>query len=280
MTLELYAALVLAAVLSWLLGALVSRPFPWSRRLPTASNHRGADLPVSLGISLVLAVIVAAWLNGFPGPWSVGAGLLLIAFAGFVDDWRGSEARGIRAHLGSLARGRLTTGILKILAGFAGGLLAVLALGGSPSRQLVGLVVIASAANLGNVLDVAPGRALKFFIPLIALLLAVAWPAPHVPLLAAALGAAVGLLWFDLRERAMLGDAGSNPLGFLVGVGLYLVLPTVGLGVALVAILGLQLVAETITLSRVIRAVPPLRWYDGLGRLPGEKSRATSPPAP
>ncbi len=27
-------------------------------------------------------------------------------------------------------------------------------------------------------------------------------------------------------------------------------------------------VAETVTLSRVIEAVPPLRWFDGLGRLP------------
>ena len=27
-------------------------------------------------------------------------------------------------------------------------------------------------------------------------------------------------------------------------------------------------VAETVTLSRVIEAVPPLRWFDALGRLP------------
>jgi hypothetical protein len=64
----------------------------------------------------------------------------------------------------------------------------------------------------------------------------------------------------------MLGDAGSNPLGFIVGTGLAAILPTWGVILAAVMALGLQVAAETVTISRLIEAVPPLRWYDRLGR--------------
>ena len=81
------------------------------------------------------------------------------------------------------------------------------------------------------------------------------------------LGSAVGL-WFDLHERAMLGDGGANLLGFTMGLGLYLVLPDPGVVLAAAAAVAINVIAETATLSRVIDVVPPLRWFDGLGRLP------------
>jgi UDP-N-acetylmuramyl pentapeptide phosphotransferase/UDP-N-acetylglucosamine-1-phosphate transferase len=244
---------------------------------PRAVNHRGREIPVTLGIAFVLATLAGAARSGFDGiPGSVIAAVLLVAAAGFLDDWRGSEERGIRAHLGSLAQGRFTTGILKILAGFAGGLMAVLALGGSPARQLAGVFLIAAATNLGNVLDVAPARVVKFFLPVQALVLWRAWDHPSAVLVAASLGAALGVLVPDLRERAMLGDAGSNALGFLAGVGLYVVLPTWALAGALGFVLLLQVLAETITLSRVIGSIPPLRWYDRAGRPGGGRETKSS----
>ena len=66
----------------------------------------------------------------------------------------------------------------------------------------------------------------------------------------------------------MLGDGGANLLGFTIGLGLYLVLPDWGVVVGAAAAVAINAVAETVTLSRVIDAVPPLRWFDGLGRLP------------
>jgi hypothetical protein len=64
----------------------------------------------------------------------------------------------------------------------------------------------------------------------------------------------------------MLGDGGSNPLGFLVGLALLVVLPTPALIVAAAAMLALQAAAETVTISKLIAAVPPLAWLDTLGR--------------
>ena len=50
--------------------------------------------------------------------------------------------------------------------------------------------------------------------------------------------------------------------------GLYTVLPGWGVAVGAVATVVLNVVAETVTLSRVIEVLPPLRWFDRLGQLP------------
>jgi len=242
-----------------------------------ARNHRGVELPVLLGLVVVLFTLVPSVLAGSREQTKgVAFGLVTVALGGLLDDWWGSRVRGIRGHLSSLARGRLTTGILKVLAGFAAAGMAIAEIGGSAGRMIVGVFVIAGATNLWNVLDVAPGRALKLFVPAQALLLWSLWDTPYAVLAGAALVAALVVLPFDVRERAMLGDAGSNPLGFLVGVGLYARLSAPALGIALVAILALQFLAETITLSKVIAAVPPLRFYDRLGRLGGLAETKTS----
>jgi hypothetical protein len=65
----------------------------------------------------------------------------------------------------------------------------------------------------------------------------------------------------------MLGDSGANAMGFLLGAGLYTVLPGWGTGLAAAAAVGLNVVAETVTFSRTIQATPPLRWLDRLGRV-------------
>jgi hypothetical protein len=194
--------------------------------------------------------------------WAVMAMLLV----GLLDDLRGGKDRGFRAHLTSLTRLRPTTGALKLLVGGALALGLALLAGGGIIRVIASSVLIALTTNLINALDVRPGRALKFSIPL----LTVAWVAlsgePLSILMATAVGAGLGILPFDLSERGMLGDAGSNPLGLVTGLGLAVILPTWGVVVAAGFALGLQIAAETVTISRLIDAVPPLRWYDRLGR--------------
>jgi len=243
------------------------RPLPALVR----ENHAGRPVPAMLGLALVGGAILGHLLGRPDGPlgalelaalWS----LLLLSAVGVLDDVVGGGPRGLRGHLRSLLRGRPTTGILKLAAGIAAGVAASIAAGGGPLRVVVGVVLVATAVNVFNALDVVPGRSLKWAAIALAACLPWVWGTRTGSLVGAALGAAVASLPFDLREWAMLGDGGSNPLGFLVGLTLLVVLPTPALIAAAVVLLVLQVAAETVTISRAIDAIPPLAWLDALGR--------------
>jgi hypothetical protein len=79
-------------------------------------------------------------------------------------------------------------------------------------------------------------------------------------------GALSACLPLDLTEKAMLGDAGANPLGALLGVGLAVSLPAPGRWVAVVALLALNLVSERWSFSAVITTTPWLNRLDQMGR--------------
>jgi UDP-GlcNAc:undecaprenyl-phosphate/decaprenyl-phosphate GlcNAc-1-phosphate transferase len=240
-------------------------------RLAT-KNHRGVPLPRVLGVLLAgaAALATAAWAAfgevGAAG-WGALAGSVLVFAAGLVDDLAPVGPRGLWNHLRALLNGRMTTGILKVLV-TAGAAVVVVAL--QPRRgtwaSLAGIVLIAAATNVGNGLDVVPGRALKGFLP-VGLAAGLAGDLALVPGLAGLLVGSVLALPLDLAERAMLGDSGSNLLGFAAGLGLYAALGDGAVALAAATAVGLNVLAETVTYSRAIEAVAPLRWLDGLGRM-------------
>jgi hypothetical protein len=237
-------------------------------------NYRGQRVPRILGFWLLgclgLVTLALALAPGDlrlrDGGWASLAGSLLVFGAGLVDDLVPGGPRGLRGHLVALASGRLTTGILKLFVILA---VSVVVVAAEPQRpgwvRLVGLVLIAGSTNLWNGLDVAPARALKAFLVVDAfLVLTVPWSlAPGV---AGLLVASPPALVWDLQERAMLGDAGANLLGFTVGLGLYLAAPGWGVALAAVLVLTLNVLADSVSLSRLISAMRPLRWFDDLGR--------------
>ncbi|MGZ5292055.1 MAG: hypothetical protein ACXWXQ_01015 [Actinomycetota bacterium] len=234
-------------------------------------NHRGALVPRVLGIAL--AAVATAWTLGHAAVrelgsagWGALAGGLLVFAAGLVDDVAPVGPRGLRNHLRSLAAGRMTTGILKIVV-TAGAAVVVVAL--QPPRagfaRVSGIVLLAASANVWNGLDVRPGRALKAFLPVVVAFLVFG----ELELAPALLGLFVGALLalpLDLGERAMLGDGGANLLGFAAGLGTYAILPDAWVPVAAAAAVGLNVLADTVSFSRVIDAAGPLRFVDRLGR--------------
>lgn len=225
----------------------------------------------------LLAVLSSGGDDGSSG-LEAAAGLatvaaLLVAAAGLVDDLAPERARGLRGHARALVEGHVTTGLLKVVVATGCAVVAVVA---APERgwwvRIAGVALIAGSSNLWNGLDVVPGRALKAFLMVTVLALAadlarpVSW-APAAPVFGAFV---IGLpaLALDLRERAMLGDAGADLIGFLAGIALFTALPDAGVLIVAIVVVGLDLVAETVSLTRVIQAAPPLRWFDRLGRLP------------
>lgn len=268
---ESAVAVGVGAAASLLLAfALTGWPAPWR---PLRENYAGRPVPVVLGVAVVGGTLLGALASKGPPSDGVGlalwAGLAALLVAGMLDDRVRDGPRGIAGHLRSLSRGRPTTGILKLIVAVAAGAGVALAAGGQPVRVAAGTVLIALAVNLFNALDVVPGRSLKWGVVALAATLAWLWGDPRALLPAAGLGAAAAALGFDLRERGMLGDGGSNPLGLLVGAALLLALPTAGVVGAAALLLLLQVAAETVTISRLVDRVPPVRWFDRLGRRAG-----------
>jgi len=244
----------------------------WGRL--TVPNHRGVLVPRTLGLwealGVVLATVALSAATGLGAAgWGASIGALLVFGAGLVDDLAPVGPRGLRNHLSALAHGHVTTGIVKAVVAL-GAAVVVVAL--EPRRgtgvQIAGVLLLAASANLWNGLDVVPGRALKAFLVVGVAVIGVDWHlAPPVP---GAVSVAPLALVADLREWAMLGDGGSNLLGFSAGLGLYLVLPGWGVVLAAAVALTLNVVAEMVTLTRLIEATPPLRWFDRIGRLPAD----------
>ena len=275
------AALVvgyLAARLTW----LAARPL---FALPALARHnfRGRSLPTAAGIVLPLAAVlveggraVVATFGVGDGPAVGGRALLLVAAVGFgllglIDDLAGASGgeRGFRGHLGALAQGRVTTGALKL---FGGGVLALLVVapfvGESPLRLLADAALVALCANLGNLFDRAPGRTIKASVGAFVLLLLAAGRTGDLAATAVVVGAALGLFLDDLHERLMLGDAGANVLGAVLGLGVVAACGPGARDVALVAVASLNVAGEVVSFSRVIDAFPPLRVLDRAGRRP------------
>jgi hypothetical protein len=138
--------------------------------------------------------------------------------------------------------------------------LAAIPLAGAlATRSISGGLVVGLAANALNQLDTKPGRALKAFLAAELLL--------HRRGFGGFAGGAVILLPYDLRERMMLGDAGSNALGAVVGLE-SVVRDTPGRRMlTLAALAGLNLLGERVSLGRFIERTPIVSSLDRLGRV-------------
>ena len=67
----------------------------------------------------------------------------------------------------------------------------------------------------------------------------------------------------------MLGDAGANALGAMLGAAAAASLPRPGRVAVLAGIVALTAASEKVSFTKVIRRTPPLHWLDMLGRRPG-----------
>ena len=289
------------------------------------TNFHGATVSLRGGVAMagasVASAAVASALSDQPRAALGGAVAALGgAVAGYIDDVDqgahdgGKVAKGLKGHLGALAHGQVTTGVIKI-AGIGASALAASALVGSKATSVGGkvadlalnTVLIAGTANLANLLDLRPGRALKATVLVAAPLSYFSCAAAKTPasgasvtsatasvasgasgaasatpaapasasaasaqrLLASGLNAAaITALVEDLQETTMLGDTGANAAGALLGTSLAANDSwKLRLGTAL-GVVGLILASEKVSFSKVIAANPALNWLDQLWRRP------------
>jgi len=293
--------------------ALLRRYPPAGEKTWVRTNHRGEPVTLLEGPAVavgavagqVITAAVAARLTAHPvaasehppqrqrvitHPLAI-AGLGGAAF-GVLDDLRGSgNRRGLRGHLGALAHGEVTTGTVKLAGLAATGLGGAILEGGAPADVVINAGLIAGGANLLNLFDLRPGRAIKVATLGAGLIAAgsalskdsalkrgspqaSAASAPQagrparVAAVAAPAGAALALLPEDLGERTMLGDAGANALGAMLGAAAATALPRTARACLLTGIAALTVASEKVSFTKVIASTPPLNWLDMLGRRP------------
>ena len=172
----------------------------------------------------------------------------------------------------AVVEGRLSTGVLKAVGALALALYVMSGRGRSPGEYLVGVGLLVLTTNFFNLLDLRPGRAMKCFLALGVVLTVATWDTRPLRTVGLFIGPVLALLPFDLRERAMLGDVGSNLLGAVAGLWLVLALSSTGEAVALLVIATITLFGEFRSISALVERNPLLRRLDSVGRLRGPGS--------
>ncbi len=272
-------------VLACALGALLGRPTLRALRAAgqTRPNYRGRELPVPLGVLIVVSALLAgvplvliervgkvAIL--YPQLVPVAVYVLGVACLGLIDDTLGSQRAGVavprgwRGHGAAAMRGEMSTGTLKAAGSLGLALLATDFTGLSVGRWLLASAVLVLATNALNLLDLRPGRAFKMFVLLGAGLTIGARELRPLWTLGLFVGPALVAGAYDLREEAMLGDTGANLLGALAGLWMVLVLSQTGQLLALALLVIVTVYGELRSISEFVSRVPLLRRLDSWGR--------------
>ena len=245
-------------------------------------NYRGRSVAFPAGAVLVASALVAlaplALLDQRAGLELLDPELrrwityvLGIAFLGLFDDTigRGESAdspRGWRGHARAALRGELSAGMVKAIGALALAAYVVSGRGREELDYLADLALLLLATNLFNLLDLRPGRAEKALALLGAGICLGAWTIAPVELMGLFLAPVLVGAAFTLRERAMLGDAGSNLVGAIAGVWLLANLGEEGRLVALAVVVALTIYGEFRSISASVEKLPLLRHLDSLGR--------------
>ena len=265
------SALVAAVVAPALLRAL------GESRLALA-NYRGITLPFPAGTVIVAAAALAAGPLALIQELGIADDVLRpelrtvaiyafgVAGLGLVDDALGGAPRGWRGHGAAALRGSISTGALKAAGALGLALYALSGLGYSDGEYLLATGVLVLFTNLFNLLDLRPGRSVKAFALIGAGLTLGAWDVDPLWALGLFTGAVLVVGLYDLRERAMLGDTGSNLIGALAGLWVVLALGTTGQAIALAVALAITIYGEFRSISAFVERAPLLRQLDSFGR--------------
>ncbi|PRY57214.1 hypothetical protein [Glycomyces artemisiae] len=255
-------------------------------------NHKGDIVSLAEGPGITIGATAGAVLGANSPAYAAAAATagVTAGAVGLYDDIadsKGEKAKGFKGHVGALLKGRVSAGLVKIL-GISGAGLAAAALIDLENGELtddrrsrlrriwnvgVGGGVIAGAANVINLFDLRPGRALKVVTLASAPLsrppgaksrrATAAGGANTALAVSAAAGAAMSE---DLEGKTMLGDGGANALGALLGLAYVARTGMVGRHVALAGVAALIAASEKVSFTKVIAETPVLRELDELGR--------------
>ena len=237
-------------------------------------NYRGEKIPVSMGICFIPALVINSIILIFCNVdtdrilqiYLLLFGIMSMCFAGIIDDSIGNrDVTGLKGHFTSLFHGKLTTGGFKALLGGFVGLVISVSVTKSIPAIIVGTLVIALSTNLMNLLDLRPGRAIKVYF-VISIVLFFTGSVFDKEIMSLILPSVIAYFYYDLKAKAMMGDAGSNVLGISIGI---FIVTSYSLNVQifwLILLIVIHVVAEKFSITKLIEKNYILNFIDKLGR--------------
>lgn len=243
------------------------------------TNYQGKSVPTGLGgilafLFLLLSTIVAGISSFFSFLLSIELFMTVLfvsvsfAFLGWLDDTMGSHRdKGFRGHFRQLFHHRrLTTGTLKAI---GGGVVAAIAATVTSSGLVewgVHTLFIGLMTNWLNLLDLRPGRSIKFYLIGAVFLLLWTGGKSYSLIFIPLLGLVLAVFRYDLAAEVMLGDSGSNLLGVQLALWTAVVAPLWFLSVLTLFLIFGHYYGETRSFSRLIEDNRWLGYLDRLGR--------------
>lgn len=236
-------------------------------------NYRGEEIPNSFGIAFTFCLfLVMLSIKLLLGKLEEDAVLFLLGFSfmgfiGFIDDSIGdTDIKGLKGHFKAFFKGNLTTGGIKALLGLAMALFVSLDMGKPIFEIIINTLIIALSINALNLFDLRPGRAIKVFLIISIIPFIIYIKSSYNYIILSVYGIIMAYSSFDFKALAMMGDSGSNSLGFTLGFFLCLVLDIKFKLIYLVFLILIHYIAEKSSFTKIIEANRFLNFIDKIGR--------------
>lgn len=222
-------------------------------------NYRGVLIPYSGGTIIYVSLFLSFTFLYFSGLVSLIKALFflsiitLVYMIGIVDDVLGnSDVKGVKGNINALVSKKFSTGIIKAV--FVIVIACYIYYFFNEEFWILKGIVTALTTNLFNLMDLRPGRCIKFYYVFFAFFsfLNIRWTKELFIIFSIII--TIYYFW-DAYGFSMLGDSGANLIGFIIGLILCEVVGTslFGLIVLLIVLITLQLVLDKYSLSEITK---------------------------
>jgi len=249
------------------------------RNNKTVKNYRGKFIYNSAGIFFTLVILLICVFYSILGLivldlsdihsniLVITAGVLSASFTGYLDDNSVDKAKGIIGHGKLLLKGIFTSGGIKALIGIAVSFIISLALHNKSYSLILNTLLISMMQNFINLLDLRPGRAIKAYIALSLITLpSIIFSSVFIGLNSGLIAALLFYLPYELKEKCVMGDVGSNVLGILQGIIIASSKSFLLKIIILFFIVTVQTYAEKKSITCLIEDNSLLKFIDMIGR--------------
>ena len=225
-------------------------------RLPKRRNVKGRCVPTACGVAPLLGWVLS-------GEGKEGLFALVAAVGGLLDDLRPREAGGVRRRLLRLLEGEFDPALAKALLVLVSAAAAARRGREGQAGKALDALLAASFAHTVNLLDTAPGRAVKWLALWGAVALRALRGRSERESVASILSALATYAPGDLSGLYIMGDSGAYGLG--VALGSFLCRAPIRCKLAMIALfLGLSIYAEFGSISRAIERLSVLNFTPNL----------------